>query len=231
MFIVVLVMTDEYDIHILVAGDPQVGKSWTCGRLALVPKEELLNTTRTVMGEGLKIKYEWPDYAYMVLKLTDIAGDQHARSLVRMYYRNLDGVLLVCDVSRPETLTSLKEEWLKEIEKYYVNGTMPRFMLIVNKCDLPDDQKKITEKDIDLFCQENHIHCHVMSSAMTWSWATNPTPIEEFFLALVQEKRMKRPVVDPAGPSRLRLRRGGGDRESFKDKAVDELKSNCAFCS
>lgn len=219
---------DQYDIHVLVAGDPQVGKTCTCKRLAQVPKEEALNTTRTLMGEALVIKYDWPDSTYMVLKLTDIAGDQHARSLVRLYYRNLDGVLLVCDVTRPETLTSLKEEWLPEIEKYYFHSNQqPQYMLIVNKCDRPETEKKISENDIKLFCKENNIHCYVLSSAATWSWATNPTPIEVFFLDLVQKKRMKRPV-EPVGPKRLRLYHG--DKQSFKDKAVDEIQANCAFC-
>jgi small GTP-binding protein len=209
------------DVSILVAGEPKVGKTSTCNRLALVPKEEALRTTRTIMSDVIHIVYQYEDGRHMHLKLTDVAGDQTARTLVRVYYRNLHGVLLVCDVTRRATLDKLRDEWLPEIRKFTVGTVEPEYMLIVNKMDLPPETHEIRPEELRAFCETQRIHRYTLSSAETWSWATNPTPIDRFFLHLVKAARMKRPAIPEQSDLVLVGR---------PETVLEEVKSNCV-CS
>lgn len=213
------------DVSILVAGEPLVGKTSTCNRLALVPKEEALRTQRTIMSDELHIAYTYPDGTHMHLKLTDVAGDQTARSLVRLYFRNLHGVLLMCDVSRRSTLDKLRDEWLPAIRQYLVGTLRPEYMLIVNKMDLPPETHEIREDELKVWCREQGVRRYAMSSAVTWSWATNPTPIDRFFLHLVREARMKKPPEEASTGLVL-----VGAPRTLKEAVTEEITSNCAWC-
>jgi hypothetical protein len=108
-------------------------------------------------------------------------------------------------------------------------------MLILNKYDLPDEEKKITESDIVNFCKRNRVKRYVISSAVTWSWATNPTPIEKFFLHVVGQVLLRQRRQVALSPDqqqqqqqplpRIRLKK----EETFKEKVKDEMCSNCVF--
>jgi len=224
------------DARILIAGEPRVGKSTTFKRLGGIPKEEALRSQRTFIQDTLAIRYTYDDGSYMVLELVDIAGDMDAAPLVRPYYSNIDGVLLMCDVTRAATLASLADRWLPEIQRHRTGfGTAPEYMLIVNQCDRPDVDKQIDEKDAVLFCKTHHIRRYTMSSAATWSWATHPNPIEKFFLRLVQACLMRpppRPEEVRAARHRIRLYHGPQAQAGRDDDDDDdsELRSNCVLC-
>lgn len=51
----------------------------------------------------------------------DTAGQERFRTLTSSYYRGAHGIILVYDVTRPETLTGLGH-WLGEIESYTPSG-------------------------------------------------------------------------------------------------------------
>ncbi len=225
-------MTRRQDARILIVGDPRVGKSATFRSLMNIPKEDVLNTTRTFSHDIITIRYEYPDGRYMSLEVIDIAGDLDAAPLVRSYYTNIDAVLLVCDVTRPATLQSLHTRWLPDIVHLRTGyAKKAHYLLIGNKCDKPDTEKLVSEQDVIAFCKEHRIRRYTMSSAKTWSWATHPNPIEKFFLRVVAEVLMRPPPPPEAhGRDRIRLYREDAAEETFKDKAVDELRNNCILC-
>ena len=77
-----------------------------------------------------------------VVKATiwDTAGQERFRTLTSSYYRGAHGVLLVYDVTRPETFQHLNQ-WLSEIEMYSPNGGKGVVKLLVgNKSDLEADR-------------------------------------------------------------------------------------------
>jgi small GTP-binding protein len=67
------------------------------------------------------------------LKVWDTAGQEVYRSLSEMYYRNGQGILLVFDVTRPDTFTSLPG-WFESIDEYAKPGTP--VVICANKLDL-----------------------------------------------------------------------------------------------
>jgi len=52
---------------------------------------------------------------------TSLAGQERFRTLTSSYYRGAHGIILVYDVTRPETFTGLNQ-WLSEIEMYSSGG-------------------------------------------------------------------------------------------------------------
>jgi len=75
-----------------------------------------------------------------VVKATiwDTAGQERFRTLTSSYYRGAHGVLLVYDVTRPETFAHLNQ-WLSEIEMYSPGGGRGVVKLLVgNKSDMAD---------------------------------------------------------------------------------------------
>ena len=51
----------------------------------------------------------------------DTAGQERFRTLTSSYYRGAHGIILIYDVTRPETFAGL-QQWLNEIEMYTPNG-------------------------------------------------------------------------------------------------------------
>lgn len=85
------------------------------------------------------------------IKLTiwDTAGQEKFRSLTSSYYRGAQGVILVYDVTRPETFKDLKEIWLKELEIYADLDDLI-LMVVGNKIDLQPDRQVSTEEGAQL---------------------------------------------------------------------------------
>lgn len=49
------------------------------------------------------------------LQIWDTAGQEKFRSITPLYFRDANGIILVCDVTNPTSFTSLRE-WMKLIE-------------------------------------------------------------------------------------------------------------------
>ena len=92
------------------------------------------------------------------LNIWDTCGGERHKSITRQYFRNADGIILVYDIGNRESFDNIKK-WVKDIEdncnKDYV------FFLIGNKCDLNDNQRKISyeegekiSKELNLFFME-----------------------------------------------------------------------------
>jgi Ras-related protein Rab-18 len=76
----------------------------------------------------------------------DTAGQERFRTLTSSYYRGAHGVLLVYDVTRPETFQHLNA-WLSEIEMYSPAGGKHVVKLLVgNKSDLEADRAVSTKE-------------------------------------------------------------------------------------
>jgi Ras-related protein Rab-18 len=83
-----------------------------------------------------------------VVKATiwDTAGQERFRTLTSTYYRGAHGIVLVYDVTRPDTFNHLAQ-WLSEIEMYCPGGgTNVVKLLVGNKTDLASDRAVSTKE-------------------------------------------------------------------------------------
>ena len=97
----------------------------------------------------------------LVLLIWDLAGGEKFGRLMHSYYRGAAGAILVCDLTRPETLTAL-DRYTREF--WSVAPNTP-FVIVGNKADLVK-QREISDTDLAAFA-EQHPSPWFTSSAKT----------------------------------------------------------------
>jgi small GTP-binding protein len=115
---------------ICLLGDGGVGKTSLIGRYVLNCFSD-----DYIVSFGTKVSKKVIEYddVQLTLMIWDILGQKSQKALHGAYYSGANGVLLVCDNTRPETLLHL-QEWRKDLLE--VAGTVP-VLPIINKADLP----------------------------------------------------------------------------------------------
>jgi small GTP-binding protein len=115
---------------ICLLGDGGVGKTSLIGRYVLNCFSD-----DYIVSFGTKVSKKVIDYddVQLTLMIWDVLGQKSQKALHGAYYNGANGVLLVCDNSRPETLLHLTE-WKQDLEN--ITGAVP-IVPIVNKADLP----------------------------------------------------------------------------------------------
>lgn len=79
------------------------------------------------------------------------AGQEKFRSLMNSYYRGAHGIIMVYDVSRPETLDHIKEIWVEEIALYSTNEKAVK-LLLGNKVDT---ERRVPTVEAAKFARDN----------------------------------------------------------------------------
>ncbi len=85
----------------------------------------------------------------LVLLIWDLAGGDKFSAVMASYYRGAAGALLVCDLTRSETLTTL-ERYAQEF--WSVNPRTP-YVVVGNKVDLVD-QRTISDTELKTFAEK-----------------------------------------------------------------------------
>lgn len=87
----------------------------------------------------------------VTMMIWDVLGQHDYRNIHERSFKGTSGAMLVCDVTRPDTLEGIKEYWLPALEK--VAGNVP-LVFLANKIDLKDDAK-FGEKEIRRIAEEH----------------------------------------------------------------------------
>ena len=131
---------------VVVIGDPAVGKTSLIKRFV---KDEFddryLNTIGAkVMKKSVGVNR--PDTGEIVdlkMILWDIAGQETFRTVKKAYYRGASVAIVVCDITRKETMENM-HRWIENL--FDVSDVIP-LALIVNKIDL-ESQSQFSEEDV-----------------------------------------------------------------------------------
>jgi small GTP-binding protein len=97
--------------------------------------------TKSAGGQATEIR--------LTLLIWDILGQKQYSRLHPVYYQGAEGALVVCDGSRPETISSI-DEWAKTFQE--VVGPVPLIFLI-NKADLLD-QNTFNAAPVNALCTQ-----------------------------------------------------------------------------
>lgn len=95
---------------------------------------------------------------YYYIKVWDTCGQERFRSLTANYYRNSDGIVLVFDISNPDTFDNLKN-WIKSLHENTAEN-IPK-IIVCNKIDL---ENIITQSQINSFSKEYNIQIYQSSA-------------------------------------------------------------------
>ncbi|XP_028414654.1 uncharacterized protein LOC114537759 isoform X2 [Dendronephthya gigantea] len=125
--------TPERMYKLVLAGDAAVGKSSFILRLCKNKFHSSLNAT---LGVDFQVKNLKVDSKTVALQLWDTAGQERFRSIAKSYFRKVDGVLLLYDVTCEASFVNIRD-WMSTIEES--SQKKVPIMLCGNKCDLRDE--------------------------------------------------------------------------------------------
>jgi len=126
---------EEDDSDILIAkviliGDSSVGKTSILFRYM---QNEFLQSPNLTLGLELSIKkLQLENNESIVLNIWDSAGQEKYRSLTYHFYRGVNGIILVFDVTNKDTFKNLTS-WLNQINKHAPENV--DIVLVGNKSD------------------------------------------------------------------------------------------------
>ncbi|KAH9512938.1 hypothetical protein Btru_037109 [Bulinus truncatus] len=120
----------EYIFKIIIVGDSGVGKT---SLLLRYTDDCFSESFITTIGVDFKIKTMDVSGATAKLHIWDTAGQDRFRNIVSSFYRGADSVVLVFDVTSPESFQNVGT-WLKETRHY--SSDQCSLLLVGNKSDL-----------------------------------------------------------------------------------------------
>jgi Ras-related protein Rab-1A len=156
-------MSENYDylFKILLIGDSGVGKS--CLLLKYV--DNTYNETYiSTIGVDFRIKTVKMKGKQIKLQLWDTAGQERFRTITSSYYRGAHAIVVVFDLTDPESFSNVGKMWLKEIERF-VNNCYT-IVLVGTKCDVPPNKRCVDRESIDEFAKSHNMK-YVETSSKT----------------------------------------------------------------
>ncbi len=125
---------------VCLVGDPGVGKTSLVRRFVLDQFNDRYITTVGTKVTKKKMKLTLQDGAIkaeVILMIWDVAGQKKTLQTKQMYFRGSKGALVVCDLTRHETLEGLKSI-ISDVQGE--TGNIP-IIVMANKADLVDEIK------------------------------------------------------------------------------------------
>ena len=157
-----MVQAETVRSKVCLLGDAAVGKTSTIRRYVLDKFDDKYIVTIGTKLSKKDVTYTYPKLqVFLTLLIWDIIGQKEFKRLHSMYYSGAKGAIVVCDITRKETLESIYD-WISSIFK--VTGEIP-IIIIGNKIDLID-QAQITEQEIAAIANEYDAP-YFMTSAKT----------------------------------------------------------------
>ncbi|CAL8076203.1 unnamed protein product [Orchesella dallaii] len=176
-------MSKKSDVRvfkIIVIGDSGVGKTCLTFRYC---SGKFPTKTEVTIGVDFREKCVEIDGEIIKLQFWDTAGQERFRkSMIQHYYRNVNAVVFVYDVTNPASFDSLPT-WILECEKYNLNASVPR-ILIGNKVDC--GQQIVPTNKAQMFADS---HCMPVSKVSRIGMPHSP------FFPYISEQLKSLPIV------------------------------------
>uniref|UniRef100_G3PQ04 Ras-related protein Rab-35 n=1 Tax=Gasterosteus aculeatus TaxID=69293 RepID=G3PQ04_GASAC len=190
---------------LLIIGDSNVGKSSLLLRFA--DSSFSAGSYITTIGVDFKIRTVDIDGERVKLQIWDTAGQERFRTITSTYYRNTHGVIIVYDVTNPESFVNVKR-WLNEISQNCDNVCK---ILVGNKDDDPS-RKQVDTQDALRFGESTGVRVFETS-------AKENINVEEVNISQEKEDKTRR-GPDPPGPGSL-------STDELEEHADEQQISSC----
>jgi len=130
---------------VLLIGDGAVGKTSLIKKFVMDKFDDKYITTIGTKITKKDLRFSRPDSEIsLTLMIWDILGQKGYTGIQASSYKGAEGAMVVCDLTRKETLANIVEYWIPELQK--VSGSIP-LIFVGNKCDLVE-QRQISESDL-----------------------------------------------------------------------------------
>ncbi len=188
-------MPEVWRIKVCLVGDNGVGKTSILRRYVLNEFDDHYVATRgaTAMKKQVQLMSQKTGREVtFILNIFDIMGSRSFREVLQeSYFSGTQGILAVCDITRPETFLGLRG-WVEPVDK--VAGRIPA-VILGNKGDLVD-QTRVTP--IQLEAAAVLFDCpSFLTSAKTGQNVEGA--VRALLLSMMRRVRLERGRPEPAG--------------------------------
>ena len=192
------------EFKILLLGDSTVGKTTFLERYCGEDFKQNLGT----MGIDSKIKDIEKNNIEIKLRIYDTAGQERFRSIVKNYYKGADGIILIYDVSNINSFNAIKI-WIESI-KESIDLEKIGFIVVENKCDLPDEEKKINKE------MRNEME-KIIGFEIIIASAKDKTNVDESFDLLIDKMlKFKEKKENITSPNSIKIENNPKDKSKKK---------------
>ena len=146
-----MIDNSELKFKMIIVGDQNTGKSCILNRYA---NDTFQENCQSTIGLDFQTKIVKINNQDIHLTLYDTAGQEKFRSLIPMYIREAQIILIVYDVTNKESFESIPK-WFSDILN--VKNDEAVFVLIGNKIDLTDNRKVTYDEGKKLANEKNII--------------------------------------------------------------------------
>eukprot|EP01016_Furgasonia_blochmanni_P057196 TRINITY_DN988_c0_g1_i1.p2 TRINITY_DN988_c0_g1~~TRINITY_DN988_c0_g1_i1.p2 ORF type:complete len:286 (-),score=50.37 TRINITY_DN988_c0_g1_i1:238-1095(-) len=211
----------DHAVKLLMLGESGVGKSSLLLRFA---EDKFSSTFLTTLGVEYKQKVIQVNNSNTLVQVWDTAGQERFRTITPIYYRSVDGVILVYDVADRHSFESVSY-WIKNLQDYGDPNIIT--ILVGNKADLVERKHVTTEEGVRT--AEGFKMNFVETSAK------NNSGVNETFAKITEqilERRMRNAIEDsPGKPSNsptedLSASRVGGQKLTLNNSSMKSIGSN-----
>jgi len=108
---------------VILVGDTTVGKTSIINNFDNKKFQETLTQTSSVKSNIIKT-LELDNNIEIKLDIWDTASQELFRALIKSYYSNADGVIIVYDIKQKSSFDSIKNYWLKEVKENVRENTL-----------------------------------------------------------------------------------------------------------
>ena len=145
--------TKLIEAKIVLLGDVSVGKTSIASRYCKNSFNE--HHINTIGGAYQQQKVVLDNGAMIKLHIWDTSGQERFRAMTNLYYRDAQVALLTYDITNESSFISI-DFWIKEL-KYKVENENMILCLVANKCDVSQDDRKISTNKGKNFAEENNM--------------------------------------------------------------------------
>ncbi|XP_028398252.1 ras-related protein RABD2a-like [Dendronephthya gigantea] len=165
----------DFNFKVAFAGNAGVGKTALMIRFTKGTFTERLCTVG--ISHDTKL-LSIDDNSCVQLEIWDTAGQERFRTITQSYYRNANGLILLYDITKYESLTGLRE-WIDDVKRYASPNIL--MILVGAKQDLAKDKREVTEEQAKNFAFSYPEIVDVVETS-----AKNSVNIETVFIRLAQ---------------------------------------------
>jgi Ras-related protein Rab-18 len=201
--------TPDHVFKLIVIGESAVGKTSIIFRYC---KDTFVEDRPPTVGVGFQPKFLTMNEARIKLSIWDTAGQERFATLGANSYRNVDGALLVYDISRHQTLKDLEAKWAPQLEEH-ASANVEK-LVVGNKTDLrqtedADPASFVPKEEGEAFAKRQRA-LFVETSAKTAENVANA--FEELTKRLSERAKQ----AEPASPTKVELGEpSGGESSSY----------------
>ena len=141
------------EVKIVLLGNINVGKTSIASRYCKNSFNE--HHINTIGGAYQQQKVVLSNGAIVKLHIWDTSGQERFRAMTNLYYRDAQVAILTYDITSESSFSGISF-WIEEL-KYKVENENMILCLVGNKCDVSDDERKISKNQGKKYAEENNL--------------------------------------------------------------------------